>query len=469
MRKNRLLKKLGVTASMAAVFGLVSSGVFITTTNLAGVPLMAPPAMEAPAEAGATENSAALASADQSADDGIITTDVSITTEGTDTKDLTVPEVTEMSMPAMVAITNTTVQEIEDYFGGFGSFGFGFGLGGFGPYSEGNEEPQTYESVSMGSGVIIDETDDQLIIATNAHVIDGATTLSVAFVDDSAAAAQILGSDASTDLAVIAVNKSDLSEETLNAIRIIDIGSSEDLVVGESVVAIGNALGYGQSVSAGIVSALGRELTSSDGSTEGTEGGLIQTDAAINPGNSGGALLNMQGELIGINSAKYASTEVEGMGYAIPITPAMEILNKLAEGESLTESSQDAANIGSSVYLGISCTSITEDYASYYGLPTGVYVKAIESGSAAEAAGMEAGDIITALDGTTIGSVDDLTSALATYKPGDSAEVTVMRESDDESMSRMGRSSLSYTAVTLHVTFGEEEALQKTSTAGILQ
>ena len=469
MRKNRLLKKLGVTASMAAVFGLVSSGVFITTTNLAGAHGLAQTAIEAPAEAGASLEVSTISADPMEADGGIITTDVSVTTEGTDTRNLTIPEVTQMSMPAMVAITNTTVQEIEDYFGGFGGFGFGYGFGGFGPYEGGNDEPQTYESVSMGSGVIINETDDQLIIATNAHVIEGATTLSVAFVDDTAAAAQILGSDTNTDLAVIAVNKEELSEETLNAIRIIDIGSSDDLVVGESVVAIGNALGYGQSVSAGIVSALGRELVSSDGSTEGTEDGLIQTDAAINPGNSGGALLNMQGELIGINSAKYASTEVEGMGYAIPITPAMEILNKLAAGESVAETPEGSLNNGSGVRLGISCTSITEDYANYYGLPTGVYVKAIEAGSAADAAGMEEGDIITELDGKTIASVDDLTSALTAYEPGDTAEVTVMREAADEAMSRLGRSTLSYTAVTLQVTFGEDEALQQTSVSGILQ
>ena len=277
------------------------------------------------------------------------------------TDDLTIPEVVEHCMPSMVAITNTSVQEVENYFGGYGFPGSG--------------NSQSYESVSMGTGVIVGETDEYLLIATNAHVVDGAKELSVAFVDEQAAEAEIVGTRSADDLAVIRVNKADLSADTLDAVSVIRIGSSADLAVGEQVVAIGNALGYGQSVSTGIVSALGRTIDL----TEDSQIGLIQTDAAINPGNSGGALLNMYGELVGINSAKFADTNVEGMGYAIPITEALPILTELANGESggTVQVREDGE---SDAYLGISCATISGEYASYYGIPEGVYVDSVEEG-----------------------------------------------------------------------------------------
>ena len=299
-KKNRksFAVKAGCTAGLAAVFGFVASGVFISTTTLATN------------VQNAKIQTAVVAEAENASDqNGIVTTDVNIgstaeaneATEQETGKALTVQEVAANVMPAMVAITNTTVEEVNDYFGGFGGFGL------FGGYGHGSSDgSNTVESVSAGSGEIIGETDDQLIIATNQHVIADSTTLSVAFIDESAAPAHVLGEDASTDLAVIAVNKSDLSDSTLEAIRVLSIGNSDELVIGESVVAIGNALGYGQSVSTGIVSAMNRVLADENGNTEGTDKGLIQTDAAINPGNSGGALLNMKGERIGINSAKYA-------------------------------------------------------------------------------------------------------------------------------------------------------------------
>ena len=406
-KKNRksFAAKVGCTAGLAAVFGLVASGVFVSTTSVASNVRFA-------------KAQTAMVASDQN---GVVTTDINIgstaednkVTEQETGKTLTVQEVAANAMPAMVAITNTTVQEVNDYFGGFGFFG-----------GHGRDGSNTVESVNAGTGEIIGETDDQLIIATNQHVIADSTTLSVAFIDESAATAYVLGEDASTDLAVIAVNKSDLSESTLEAIRVLAVGSSDELVVGESVVAIGNALGYGQSVSAGVVSAKNRALADENGNTEGTENGLIQTDAAINPGNSGGALLNMKGELVGINSAKYADTDVEGMGYAIPITDALPILQSLQNGEPA--SGHESASNG--VRLGITGATVTEINAGYYDLPQGVYVSEVESGSAAANGGVMAGDIITAIGNTPVGTIEDLSQALTGYSAGDSAVLKVCRE-----------------------------------------
>lgn len=410
MANRNYLKKLGITASLGAAFGLVAAGTAISVDTLQKTNNTAPTAIVAEAdEPEVTLTDAALSDTDDP--------EVQLTVDTEENKDLTVQEIAELDMPALVAITNTTVEELSNYYGNFGYF-----MGGMG-----DNKGQTYESVSMGTGVIIGETDDAILIATNQHVIADATSLSVAFVDEAAADAVVLGESADTDLAVISVSKNSLSEETLNAIRVVTIGSSENLKVGEQVVAIGNALGYGQSVSTGIVSAKNRVLESYDGSTEGTDNGLIQTDAAINPGNSGGALLNMQGELIGINSAKYADTEVEGMGYAIPIDEALPILQALINGENV--STQTAPEIsGNGAYLGITVTSVSPNYSHFYEVPTGVYVKEVAAGSAAENAGIEAGDIITAIDDVKVTAVDDLTSLLAGYKPGDTIKVTLSRE-----------------------------------------
>ena len=469
MRNKNLWKKLGLTAAMAATFGLVSSGVFLSVNNIAQSVAGEPAAIEAPAQAGAPDKKDAAQNAvfteDNEAQAELTATGEIESTEEANETDaaasdgtLTVAEVAANSMPAMVAITNTSVEEIENYFGGFGGFG-GFGsYGDFGGmFGNGYGPGQTAEAVSMGTGVIIGETDEQILIATNQHVIADSQELSVAFIDDNAASAAVLGEDSSSDLAMIAVNKSDLSEETLQAIRVITIGDSDAMAVGEQVVAIGNALGYGQSVSTGIVSAMHRTLESYDGSMEGTDDGLIQTDAAINPGNSGGALLNMKGELIGINSAKYADTEVEGMGYAIPITSAMPILTSLQNGETVQNLTQVNDN---AVRLGISCTGISEEYSSYYDIPAGVYVKEVEQGSAAASAGIQEGDIITAIDDVTVTSVEDLTEALAGYKPGDSAQVTVSREVSYPDIFSQGGSGSEYKSGTTTVTFGKAEAQQ---------
>ena len=473
MRNNTLWRKLGLTTALAATFGLVSSGVFLSVNGIAQSTAAQQTAIEATAQAGSAAagedtknmlyNEADSVDPTQT-DTGEIESTEKANNADTNTSGgtMTVAEVAANSMPAMVAITNTSVEDVQSYFGGsYGDFSSIFGDEFGDIFGNGNGQGQPYEAVSMGSGVIIGETDDQIIIATNQHVISSSKELSVAFIDDTAASATVLGEDSTTDLAVIAVNKADLSEDTISAIRVIEIGSSDELLVGEEVVAIGNALGYGQSVSSGIVSAMHRTLESYDGSREGTDDGLIQTDAAINPGNSGGALLNMKGELIGINSAKYADTEVEGMGYAIPITSAQPILTALQNGEAV-QTAPDAETNTNSVRLGISCTGITEENSEYYGIPAGVYVKEVEQGSAAANAGLQEGDIITAIDDTQVTSVEDLTNALATYSIGDSAELTVSREVSYPDIFAENGQSAEYQSGKTTVTFGSDEA-QRTS------
>ena len=308
-----------------------------------------------------------------------------------------VSEVAANAMPAMVAITSKTVQEVRSFF-----------FGG----------TQRYESDASGSGIIVGQTDTELLIATNHHVVAGSEGLSVAFVDETAAQAQIKGTDAGNDLAVIAVKITDLTPETLAAIRVIEIGDSNTLVLGEQVVAIGNALGYGQSVTSGYVSALDREVTVESTNTM----RLIQTDAAINPGNSGGALLNMRGQLIGINESKYAASGVEGMGYAIPVAIAEPILNDLMNRE--TRYKVDAAEAG---YLGISCLSVSSEATTYYGMPAGAYISEVSPNSPADKGGLKQGDIITKMDGEAITSADALVERMTYYKKGEQVELTIQR------------------------------------------
>ena len=353
--------------------------------------------------------------------------------------ELSIKEVAALVMPSMVAITNTSVEEVRNYYSGYGMFG-GYG------------QSQTYETVSAGTGIIVSMEGDSILIATNEHVIDDADSLSVAFIDETAAEAELVGSDTSNDLAVIKVSMSDVSDDTLSQISTITIGSSSDLMVGEQVVAIGNALGYGQSVSQGIVSALNRSLVSQNSQTGLTEttNGMIQTDASINPGNSGGALLNMYGELIGINSAKYSDTSVEGMGYAIPIDTAAPILTEIANGNAPDGS--PAASTSGTVELGITGTNVTEEYSDYYGIPTGVYVNSVDYGSSAYYAGISAGDIITAVDGTEVSSLSELNEVLNSYSKGDSAEFYITR------IGRSGRFGGSrMVSGTLTVTFSSDD------------
>lgn len=310
---------------------------------------------------------------------------------------LDVSDIADSVMPSIVAITNQSVQEVQDYFSMFG-------MGGI---------PQEEEVESAGSGIIVGQNDEELLIVSNNHVVEGADTLSVCFNDGNVYEASIKGTDSDRDLAVIAVKLSDISDDTMASVKAIQIGSSDDLKVGEQVVAIGNALGYGQSVTTGIVSALDRTLE------DGSDATFIQTDAAINPGNSGGALLNMQGQLIGINSAKYASTEVEGMGYAIPVSEVQEQLENL-----MNRTTREKVEESKSASLGVSVQNVDSQVSEMYGLPKGAYVAEVTKGSAAEKAGLKEGYIITGFDGESVNSVSDLQNLMQYYAAGEEVEVT---------------------------------------------
>jgi len=299
----------------------------------------------------------------------------------------------------------------------------------------------TQEEAASGSGIIVGKTDDELLIVSNNHVVESADTLTVTFIDGSEAQAQVKGLDSDMDLAVIAVSLNDLSDDTKNAITVATLGSSDDLKLGEPVIAIGNALGYGQSVTNGIVSALNREITLENGST----GTFIQTNAAINPGNSGGALLNMNGEVIGINSNKIGGTAVEGMGYAIPITSASPIIADLMERQTRTKVAEDEVG-----YIGISLQEVTSQISQMYNMPEGIYVVSVEEGSAAANAGIMKGDIITKFDGSSISSYSDLQKTLQYYAAGDSVTVTVQRPQNGE-----------YVSIELNLTLGSRPASQK--------
>ena len=381
-------KKIGAVALSAVLFGDVAGGVFTGVTYATGA--------TAKAQATQTESD----SSQQTTTTKLQTATASTsTTSSTSSGSMDVTSIVQSAMPSIVAITNKSVQEVQNYFSMFSRGG----------------GTQEQEVESQGSGIIIGQNDSELLIATNNHVVEGADTLSVCFVDDNACEATVKGTDSDNDLAVIAVKLSDISDDTMSQIKIAEIGDSDQLQVGEQVVAIGNALGYGQSVTTGIVSAVNRQLEDSN-----SENGFIQTDAAINPGNSGGALLNMQGQVIGINSAKLASTEVEGMGYAIPVSTASPIFEDLMNRQTRTRVSSDQA-----AALGIKGQTVDSSIAEAYGIPQGVYVAEVEQGSAAEKAGITAGSVITKFDDTTIESMDDLKSRLEYYAAGETVDLVV--------------------------------------------
>lgn len=405
-------KKAGTTVALAVLFGLVASAVFLSVSFVAGKYLKT------------DEKSTHLETTQSVA--GTVTDDGSEGEIGADAEsgNGTVASVAQASMPSVVAITTVSVQEIPSFFG-YGS--------------------RQYKSAATGSGIIVGDNDEELLIATNNHVVDGASTLSVCFIgndvmnaetetesaDDTgdlnledAVSARIKGTDSDNDLAVIAVKKADIPEDTLSEIKIAQIGSSEDLVVGQQVVAIGNALGYGQSVTSGWISALNRTISTEDGTSS---SGLIQTDAAINPGNSGGALLNMKGELIGINSAKYADSTVEGMGYAIPISKAKPILEELMNRQTREKVSSEEKG-----YLGVVLSNLTTEAIQMYDMPEGAFVRGVEEKSPAEKGGICKGDIIVKFDGQSVTSGDDLLAKLQYYKSGEKIEAVVARAIDGE-------------------------------------
>lgn len=410
--QNSFQKKAGATIALAVIFGLVAAVVF-QAANFAADRFLNTGKSSVQIKTTDSVDLQETASDDSTADKVL-----------SDSENGTVAAVAQASMPSVVAITTVSVQEIPSFFG----------------YSS-----RQYKSASTGSGIIVGDNDDELLIATNNHVVDGATTLSVCFIGDDVAnaetetvnagdngdlnvedavSAKIKGTDADNDLAVVAVKKLDIPEDTLNQIKIAQIGSSDDLAVGQQVVAIGNALGYGQSVTSGWISALNRTISTDDG-TNST--GLIQTDAAINPGNSGGALLNMKGELIGINSAKYADSAVEGMGYAIPISKAKPILEELMNRE--TREKVDSSKKG---YLGVSLASLTTEAIEMYNMPTGAFVRSVEDDSPAQEAGICKGDIIVKFDGQKVSDGDDLLDKLQYYKSGEKIEAVIARATNGE-------------------------------------
>ena len=334
-----------------------------------------------------------------------------VTADGTITG---VSDVAAKVMPAVVSITNRSVTEVQDIFSMYGMYGYGRG-----------NQPRTYEyeSESVGSGIIIAESDTELLICTNYHVVEDATEITVGFIDDSVCKATLKGSDASNDLAVVAVSLDDISGDTLDQISVAEIGDSDKLLVGQQVVAIGNALGYGQSVTTGIVSALNRTID-----LDGYNANLIQTDAAINPGNSGGALLDMRGRVIGINSAKAAANGVEGMGYAIPISYAKPILEDLMNKVTRTETVSEDEK----AFIGITGQGVTDEFSQLYGVPQGIYVTDITEGSPAEEAGLKKGDVITKFDGSSVLDMDQLRTQLAYYAAGETVEITVQEAENGE-------------------------------------
>ena len=312
-------------------------------------------------------------------------------TTSTSTVTSDVSDIVENTLPSIVSITNMSVQEVQNFFGGISQ----------------------QESESAGSGIIISQNDSELLVVTNNHVVEGSDTLTVTFNDGNSVEAQIKGTDSARDLAVVAVPLDKISDETMNAIKVATLGDSDSLKVGEPAIAIGNALGYGQSVTTGIVSATGRTI-------DGFDGEYIQTDAAINPGNSGGALLNANGEVIGINSAKINSSAVEGMGFAIPISDASDVIQNLMNKETRSKVSDEERG-----YLGIKGYDVSEEGAQMYNMPTGVYVKEVMSGGGAEKAGLTKGSIITGFEGSSISGMSSLQEQLQYYKAGEEVTLTV--------------------------------------------
>lgn len=394
-KKNRKVPKPVKLVCAGVAFGLVASVTF-QAGNYVGTKVF-----------GTTTTNGKTAKTAQTVDGAKLTTSSS----STGTSDIAT--IAKNAMPSIVSITNMSVQEVQSFFGG----------------------TQQQESTSVGSGIIIGQTDSELLILTNNHVVEGNEKLTVSFVDNESVEANVKGTDSTKDLAVVAVKISDVKDSTMDKIAVATMGDSSKLEVGEQVIAIGNALGYGQSVTSGIVSATERTLDGYEGGT------LIQTDAAINPGNSGGALLNSNGEVIGINTAKVATDSVEGMGYAIPISDASDTIQNLMNQETKTKVSE--AEQG---YLGIQGVDVSDESAKMYNMPTGVYISDVVKNGGAQQAGLTKGSVITGLEGTTISDMNSLKEQLQYYRVGDKVKVTVQVPGNNGE----------YTEKTVEVTLGSK-------------
>ena len=383
-KENKKMPKAVAVTGLALMFGVVSSATFLTT-NYVGTKVL---------KLGTTQKSTSTTST------SAVTSNASLTkTSSVVTSD--VSSVVENVMPSIVSITNMSVQEVQNYFGG----------------------TSKQESESAGTGIIISQNDSELLVVTNNHVVAGSDTLTVTFADGNSVEANIKGTDSEYDVAVVAVPLDSISEDTKKAISVATLGDSTELKVGEPAIAIGNALGYGQSVTTGVISALNRSVSETDQTTgETTESSvkLIQTDAAINPGNSGGALVNASGEVIGINSSKLVGDSVEGVGYAIPISDVSDLIENLMNQETKTKVAE--ADQGA---IGIKGMSVSTEYSQQLNMPEGVYVSEVTKGGGAEKAGMTRGCIITGINGTTVSSKDDLQEQLQYYAKGDEVELTI--------------------------------------------
>lgn len=393
----RKLKKAASISLCAVLAGGLAAGTYTGVNYLTGY--------EQSVQA-ASEDKVELLKSEKKSDDSKDDSKDESTAKGS----LDVSDIVEAAMPSIVSITTKSVEEVQSYYGMFGQYG---------AYSPSQEQ----EVQGSGSGIIIGKNDSELLIATNYHVVEGAETLSVGFCDSTACEAKVKGYDSEKDLAVVAVSLDDIDSDTMDAITIATIGNSDDLKVGAQVVAIGNALGYGQSVTTGIVSAKNRQLNSDDtvgdyDSDSNSATNLIQTDAAINPGNSGGALLNMNGEVVGINSAKLASTEVEGIGYAIAISDVTDTLENL-----MNEETRD--KVDNHGVLGITVRSVDSEVSEAYGVPEGVLVRDVTEGGAADEAGIEAKSIITKFAGKVVTTKEQLVDFLSYYEPGEDVELTI--------------------------------------------
>lgn len=387
----------GKVVAAVAILALLIGGVGASYYVVNNTSLLTDKASESTAQIEEKQESAEASSETEKTESSIKTTTVTAETKAVVTD---VTAVVAEVMPAMVIIHN-------NYTASANFFGY----------------TQTQEATASGSGIIVGENDSELLVATNYHVIEGADTLEVIFNDDSTVEAVVKGTNSDMDLAVIAVMLDDISSDTRSSIKVATLGDSDGLTLGEPAIAIGNALGYGQSVTTGVISALDRQVELDDGSSR----SFIQTDAAINPGNSGGALLNLQGEVIGINSNKIGGDTVEGMGYAIPISAAKPIIEKLMNEETKIKVSDEERG-----YIGISGVSVTSDVSQVYGLPQGVYIAEVSNNGGAQAAGIEKGDVIVGFDGEEITSMDDLQTRLQYYKQGTTVTVTVMRQNGSE-------------------------------------
>lgn len=384
-RKNSWARKAAGITAAAVLFGTVAGGV-MTGVNYVGARLTGLSDITASASAETEGTTTAQIPETKAASDDQSTTPVSTVTD--------VSSIAEKAMPSLVAINDTMTVEQNNFFG----------------------MPQTYQAQSSGSGIIVGQNDTELLIATNNHVVSGATDMKVTFTDSTQVAAAVKGTDSATDLAIIAVKLSDIPSDTMSKIKVSTLGDSDNVKVGEQVIAIGNALGYGQSLTVGYISALDREITDENG----IQHTYIQTDAAINPGNSGGALLDLNGNVIGINAAKNASTEVEGMGFAIPISKAQEILNNL-----MTKKTREAVDESAQGYLGIQGTNIDANASKEYGMPVGIYVYKIVEGGAAANSDLKEKDIITKFDGQSVTNMEELKQMLTYYEGGSTVELTV--------------------------------------------